>query len=93
MVVAADVRNPTLQESFLDHAFTAKYCRTLEYAASSDDFILPDFHSHGDARENEKDLSAGPVILRRVAGRMRGTMYHFMELFDTFTFSFDIVTP
>ena len=31
----------------------------------------------------KKILAPDPVILRRVAGRMRGTMYHFMELFDT----------
>ena len=55
--------------------------------------LLPDFHFHEAARENKKDLSAGPVILRRVAGRMRGTMYRFRELFDTFAFWFNIATP
>ena len=42
LVAADDVRNPTLQESCLDHAFTVrrtKYCRKLEYAASSNDFF------------------------------------------------------
>ena len=68
---------------------TAERSSTLRPQTTS----LPYFHFHGAAGENKKDLSAGPVILRRVAGRMRGTMYHFMELFDTFTFWFDIVTP
>jgi hypothetical protein len=56
---------------------------TVEYAASSNDFFCRIFISMGLPERIKKILVPEPVILRRVAGRMRGTMSLFMEL--TFT--------